>query len=122
MAGLNSLKLSHRFAILIGVFVLGFAIYGGWSFKTLNDLKVNGPLYQRIVQGKDLIADILPPPEYIIESYLVAMQLADETDTADQDKLIDKLKSLKRDYDTRHEFWTGQVLEGDLDRWLNRVR
>jgi hypothetical protein len=27
------------------------------------------------VQSKDLIADVLPPPEYIIESYLVVHQL-----------------------------------------------
>jgi hypothetical protein len=68
---LNHLKIRTRFMLLLGLFVCGFALYGSWSFKTLNELKVNGPLYQRIVQNKDLIADILPPPEYIIESYLV---------------------------------------------------
>lgn len=30
-------------------------------------IKVNGPVYVDIIRGKDLIADILPPPEYIIE-------------------------------------------------------
>lgn len=114
MISLNSLTLSRRFAVLLAVFVAGFAIYGAWSFKTLNTLKVNGPLYQRIVQGKDLVADILPPPEYILESYLVTLQLANETDHAQQDKLIDQLKALKKDYDTRHEFWSKENLESDL--------
>jgi radical SAM superfamily enzyme len=58
----------------------GFIAYGAWSFKTLHEVKVNGPIYERIVQSKDLIADILPPPEYIIESYLVCMQIQDAPD------------------------------------------
>ena len=49
---LNSLRISHRFAMLIAVFTVGFAAYGGWSFKTLNELKVNGPMYQHIVQDE----------------------------------------------------------------------
>ncbi|HZX31313.1 MAG TPA: methyl-accepting chemotaxis protein [Rhodocyclaceae bacterium] len=117
MHGLNALKLSHRFAILIGIVVLGFAAYGGWSFKTLSDLKVNGPLYQRIALGKDLVADILPPPEYILESYLVTLQLSSETDSREQDKLIDRLKVLKREYDKQHEFWR----QADLGKELEEV-
>jgi methyl-accepting chemotaxis protein len=115
MSKLNTLQLSYRFAILIAVFVLGFAVYGGWSFKTLNDLKVNGPVYQRIVQGKDLVADILPPPEYILESYLVTLQLAGEGDKAEQNKLIVKLQALKADYDSRHEYWSEKKLGSDLE-------
>ena len=64
----SNYTLSHRFAVLITVFALGFAAFGWWSFRTLAELKVNGPVYHKIVQGKDLIADILPPPAYIIES------------------------------------------------------
>ncbi|HYD94556.1 MAG TPA: methyl-accepting chemotaxis protein [Noviherbaspirillum sp.] len=99
------LKIRTRFILLLGLFAAGFTIYGLWSFKTLDDLKVNGPIYQRIVQSKDLIADVLPPPEYIIESYLITLQLADATDKPQQAKLIDRLKTLKGDYDTRHEYW-----------------
>ncbi|HEV2608724.1 MAG TPA: methyl-accepting chemotaxis protein [Noviherbaspirillum sp.] len=81
---------------------------------TLNNLKVNGPVYQRIVQGKDLIADVLPPPEYIIESYLVTLQLAASDDKAEQDALAARLKTLKADYDTRHEFWLKEQLDSNL--------
>jgi methyl-accepting chemotaxis protein len=113
MMVLSRFKLSHRFAVLMAVFAIGFASYGYWSFKTLDELKVNGPVYQRIVQGKDLIADILPPPEYIIESYLVSLQLA-TADPAGQAALVTRLKTLKAEYDTRHEYWLGQSLEAEL--------
>ena len=112
---LSQFKLSHRFAIMISLFVAGFIIFGAWSFKTIDDLKVNGPLYQRIVQGKDLIADILPPPEYILESYLVSLQLAAASDKPEQDALVTRLTTLKTDYDTRHAFWLKENLETELD-------
>ncbi len=114
MALFQNLKLSQRFAVLIAIFTLGFVVYGAWSFMTLNELKVNGPHYLRIVQGKDLVADILPPPEYIIESYLVSMQLLDAAEKPQQDKLIERFKALKTDYDTRHEFWLKEGLESGL--------
>lgn len=98
-------KLSSRLTMLSVLFSLGLAVYGAWSFKTLNQLKVNGPLYQRIVEGKDLIADVLPPPEYIIESYLVSMQLVDAEEPPKQAQLIARLALLQREYDERHAFW-----------------
>ena len=108
-----SMKLVHRFTVLLGAVVFGFSVYGAWSFKVLNDLKVNGPVYQRIVQGKDLIADILPPPEYIIESYLTSLQAM--TAQAEERKgFIAALKSLKNDYDTRHDYWSKESLDEAL--------
>ena len=77
---LGNLKLKHSFAIVYSVFTLGFLVYGAWSFVTLNELKVNGPTYQRIAQGKNLVGDIKSPRENIIESYLVTLQMAGATD------------------------------------------
>ncbi len=114
MYSFNRLKLSQRFAVLIAFIAIGFAVYGGWSFKTLNELKINGPLYERIVQGKDLVADILPPPEYIIESYLVSLQLLAAGDKDEQTRLAGRLKTLKGEYDARHEFWLKEDLGGEL--------
>ena len=111
---LNNLKLSHRFALLICFFLAAFALYGALSFGVLSTLKVNGPVYQRIVQSKDLIADVLPPPLYIIESHLVSLQLAEAAERADQDKLIARLTKLKAEYDTRHAYWTKEGLESEL--------
>ena len=39
---------------------------------SFNQLHVGGPVYTKIVEGKDLVADILPPPAYVIEAYLEA--------------------------------------------------
>ena len=79
---LRNLKVTSKLFVLVGVFVAGVALIGILSQVTLNAVKVTGPLYRSIVQGKDLVADVLPPPEYIIESYLVTLQMLDETDRA----------------------------------------
>ncbi|MEJ7805581.1 MAG: methyl-accepting chemotaxis protein [Telluria sp.] len=118
----QNMKIQTRFVLLIALFVIGFGVSGAWSFKTLHELKVSGPIYNRIVESKDLIADILPPPEYIIESYLVTLQLFETTEKTDQDKLIERLKALKGEYDTRHDYWQKQKLETALnDALLNQA-
>ncbi|QYG08485.1 hypothetical protein [Janthinobacterium sp. PAMC25594] len=94
---LRQVKLSRRLALLVAIFSLGLIVYGGWSLRVLHELKVNGPVYQRIVQGKDLVADVLPPPEYILESYLV-----------------ERRQALKAEYDTRHQFWRAQDIDRDI--------
>lgn len=59
------------FAIAIVAFIALFAI----TVATLSRLQVGGPLYAAIVSDKDLIADALPPPAYIIEAYAVAQEI-----------------------------------------------
>ena len=58
---LKNTKIRYRLFLLVGLSIVGFIGFGIFSYSTLNTLKVNGPLYKRIVQGKDLIADVLPP-------------------------------------------------------------
>jgi methyl-accepting chemotaxis protein len=113
MNNLDNMKLWQRFVVLVVCVVLGFVVYGLWSFKTLAELKVNGPIYHNIIQGKDLVADVLPPPEYIIESYLVSLQLA-ASGQNESAQLVDRLKVLKTDYDTRHTYWEKEGLSSDL--------
>ncbi len=117
---LKNIRIIPKLTILILLFVIGFAFFGTYTYLTLERVKVNGPLYDRIVQGKDLIADILPPPEYIIESYLTSMQMVSYMDS-DSNKgnlpsLVDKLRSLEKDYDIRHEVWVQSLEEGNLRR------
>ncbi|HZX27403.1 MAG TPA: methyl-accepting chemotaxis protein [Telluria sp.] len=114
MDALRALRLSHRLGMLIAIFSVGFIFFGIWSMRTLNELKVNGPVYGEIVQGKDLIADVLPPPAYILESYLVSYQIMEETEAAARRQLAERLKALKADFDTRHAYWNKQALPSDI--------
>ena len=117
---LRTLKLSHRLAALIAIFSLGFVTYGIWSFQTLNELKVNGPVYRAIISAKDLVADTLPPPLYIIESYLVVLQMSGTSDTAERSALARRLGVLRADHAERYRYWLGQPLDKELADLLLR--
>ena len=111
----NHLTIRARFMIIVASLIIGFALFGLATFKAMNTLNVNGPIYQRIVQGKDIIADILPPPEYIIESYLVVLQLVQAHDSAEISALSARFQVLKSEYDSRHNYWLDQSLEQELN-------
>jgi methyl-accepting chemotaxis protein len=105
-AALSYMTLRTRLAIMMAVIVLGFTGFGFLAYGTLNKVKVNGPLYTEISRGNELVADILPPPEYIIESYLTAFQSLEEKDPNALAKLIEHGTALKKDFGDRHEYWT----------------
>jgi methyl-accepting chemotaxis protein len=111
-------KLSYQLAMLVVICLTGFVMYAGLSYNTLRELSVNGPVYTRIIQGKDLIADILPPPEYILESYLVAYQITSESEKARQESLILKMRTLQSEYISRHEFWKHANLDKGISDFL----
>src|SRR6266702_711835 len=94
------------------VLAIGFTAVVSTSLYALKELKVGGPLYSDIKLGNDLIADILPPPEYVIEAYLEATLAMREPDqlAAHGERLV----QLRKDYDERKAFWTTSSLSADL--------
>ncbi len=114
MNWLRRLKVGQRLRLLIVIFSIGLLAYGVWSFQTLNALKVGGPLYLRIEQSQNLVSDVLPPPMYVIESYLVCLQITTAVDGMNQGALIDRLRQLRKDYEQRHEAWRQAHLDDEL--------
>jgi len=113
---MKNIKIGPKLILLLSVFITGYVIFGLVSFSALNNLRINGNLYDQIIMSKDLVADVLPPPEYIIESYMNVLEMTDETDPAKMDYYAAELKRLKADYEERHKFWeTNSLLEsGEL--------
>ena len=84
----------------------------------LNQVRLGGPLHKQSQLAADLVADILPPPEYIIESYLEATLLLNDRDQATRH--VERLKMLRADYETRHRFWLAadlpEAVKADITR------
>jgi methyl-accepting chemotaxis protein len=68
-------------------------------------------------QGKDVVADILPPPLYVLEAELTVLQLQDAKG-AEIAPLLTKLEALKKDYDERNTFWEKEALEPSIKKAL----
>ena len=71
----------------------------------------------RMGLGKDVVADILPPPLYVIEAQLVVLDMLD-AEAAAIPALIEKVQSLKKDFDTRNDYWSKEELDDSVKQSL----
>ena len=96
--------------VLFGVITaLGLSAILAVSMYANSQLRVGGPLYSQIKLGNDLVADILPPPAYVIEAYLEATLVLQEPSKASAHKA--RLAKLHKEFDERQAFWK----KSDLD-------
>ncbi len=106
-------QLIWAFAAVVG---LGITAAVGVQTYTLWQLEVNGPVYREIVGGKDLIADILPPPAFLVEAYMLANEM--EIHPAVVDENFEKITKLKSEFEARREYWKVFPLRADLRQQL----
>ncbi|CAA7611646.1 methyl-accepting chemotaxis protein [Magnetospirillum sp. UT-4] len=106
---MKSVKIGALITVLGAVLVATLIGLVATSVVTIERLKVGGPVYGRIVDVKDLVADILPPPAYIIESYLETTLALN--DPASAPARAERLKVLRQDYQTRQAFWSAREMD-----------
>ena len=110
------LSLSTAVTLFGLALTVGFASVVLTGAYALKELKVGGPLYGNIKLGNDLVADILPPPAYVIEAYLEATLALREAKNFEPHET--KLAQLKKDYEDRKTFWTASDLQPTLKTML----
>ncbi|HEY8580251.1 MAG TPA: methyl-accepting chemotaxis protein, partial [Beijerinckiaceae bacterium] len=99
-------------AIFAGAVILGSIAILGSASVSLNHLRVGGPIYSDVVSKKDLVADILPPPLYVLEAYLLAVHIAEDPTSAAGAK--PKLAALRDDFVKRSAYWGGSQIDAGL--------
>ncbi|OIQ85211.1 methyl-accepting chemotaxis protein II [mine drainage metagenome] len=107
---LFALKLKTQLLLLLAFMFSGFVLTGVIGDREFNKVLVNGPVYEDIVSNKDLVADILPPPAYLIESWQVALEMAAIKNQPLQ-PLIDKSNKLAQDFATRAKYWDETITD-----------
>ncbi|NTV69204.1 MAG: chemotaxis protein [Azonexaceae bacterium] len=114
MQSLENMPLG-KFLRVISLLVFAvLLIVGGVGIAALQKVSSAASL---MGQGKDVVADILPPPLYVIEAQLVAYDIASAA-VDQRPKLIEKMARLKKDYDERNTFWSDSDLEADVKQKL----
>lgn len=110
------LSVSSAIVLFAATAAIGLAALVFTSGYALQNLRVGGPLYDQLKLGNDLIADILPPPEYVIEAYLEATLALREPETVAA--RTERLAQLRKDYDERREYWRKSDVAPDLKMLL----
>jgi len=110
-------KTHRQMRQLLAFSVLGFAVLLVIAWTVVETVKVNGETFRKMTQGKDLLADVLPPPAYLLELHDTAQMMLAEPQLEKIDRLIQKAKKSAADYAKRHAIWESSSLPRSI---LNR--
>ena len=98
-----------RFAVIGIIVVLGFVALFWVGHINITKVMVNGPIYQQLARDKDLIADILPPSQFIVQPYLVVCQMNGAKTPEALKDLNTALGNLEKQYRDGHAAWTQKM-------------
>jgi len=112
-------RLSLRTKLLafnVGMVVVTLAVLLGLDLA-FERVCINGPLYKAIDDGQAVVADILPPPLFIVESHLAVFELVDAQahgDTARVGLLEALLRQREREFQARRAEWARALPPGTV--------
>jgi len=123
------LRLSGAINLFGAALAVGLLLLSAAAWVSINEVRIGGALYTKVVAGKDLVADILPPPMYVIEAYLEATTAHSNGSVGEAAKTAKRLTQLRADYDARTAHWRDieilpqakALLYGDSDKAAQKV-
>lgn len=111
---MKNLGVKQLFLLLLAVLLAGFALSAGLMLRTLQEVRIGSAAYQEVIHSKDVIADVLPPPLYLIESYLLVLEAASGSAGQRLDELQRRVGELEKEYRERHRYWQPVELQPAL--------
>ena len=108
------IKLKLLYVLIISVIALISTLL--ISQYLINNVKIGSKNYQEIINSKDLLADILPPPAYIIETRLTSFELLHAKTNEQRNELFAKLVQLEKDINDRNEYWKQNLTNQKLSK------
>jgi methyl-accepting chemotaxis protein len=98
----------QRLMVAFGLVIAGLmAFLAIQTYSSISDIRIGSSSYDRIVQGKDLIADILPPPLYPAEPF--AYMHIIEGNPSVLGKISERLDTIEADYRRRMNYWKESI-------------
>ena len=98
----------QRLMIVFGIIIIGLLTFLGLqTYNSISDIRIGSANYTRVIMGKDLIADILPPPLYPAEAFAYMHLLEDEPELLS--RLNARIDRIEADYKKRMAFWRENI-------------
>ena len=108
-------QLTRRGIIGVTAVLLVSGTAAAWQ---INKIRFGGQLVGELQMISDYNADILPPPEYLIETYARVTELRLDPAALDAQARAE-LARLEQEYRTRQDYWANAGLPDELARLLN---
>ena len=90
-------EIKKRLQILVLTFIFGYILFVFCTIYIINIIKVNGEIYKEIVSGEKLIADILPPPGFIIETHQYIQSINSAITKVSKSEYIKKISKFENE-------------------------
>lgn len=104
----RSLLFGQILGIMVIITLISISFFGLYSVRSAAD---------QMGQGKDVVADILPPPLYLIESQLQVYTLL-HAKPEEREHLLQTLARLQQEFESRNRFWQESSLNEPLRELL----
>ena len=102
--------------------IIAFIVFASLSFWVINQVRVNGPIFNTLKEYQNLSADTLPPPMYPLDafaSYNEAYVASTNFNNVKRDKALANAAKNEADFKTRSTYWRKNVdnenLRGPLE-------
>ena len=103
----NSSTKGRGYSQVVGP-VIGLIVFVVIASYSINQLRVGGPMYNKIISGELLRADILPPPLYAVDAFAAVNEAYVASSNADYEKRDRKLlevNALEKEFKVRVAYW-----------------
>ena len=118
LARAQNLSLRSMLSIFFAASVAAVLIPALVALLSADTGSMPAALYAQISTDNALLADILPPPAHLMESYATAGALILATDPGQQAALVERMAVLQEEFVARHEYWQANQPDGDLKTLL----
>ncbi len=109
----KSLFTIQRMMITFGITIIALLTFLALqTYNSIENVRIGSKDYMHIVLGKDMVADILPPPLFPAEAFSYLNVL--DKDPSLLSQLKPRLDELHRQYDTRMSYWDPTFKQYDV--------
>src|SRR3954451_14086748 len=105
MKRFRDLSIKARLYGLVAVAVLGFAAVLGVTYWLSAQYQVNGPLYQRLMLRKTVMAEVEPAALSIIQPKLTVNTMLLARDDAEVRLLVEQFRNEEARFRERQAYW-----------------
>ncbi len=109
-----NMQLKHQLGLIVLVLSVGILATSQLNSVAQQKVAIHGDHYENIINHKDLIADVLPPPAYLIESWLTVLEMTTLNQQPMQ-PLIEKSKQLQQEFEVRHDYWNRTLPDSPMN-------
>jgi methyl-accepting chemotaxis protein len=105
----NNLSIARKLALLALVGLIGLVGFALTAITTLDRTRIGSEDYRLIMENNELLADVLPPPAYLVELHLVVHEAVFELqrgEMAAAEALFERGSELADQFEARLERWS----------------